>query len=33
MSDNSVDRLIDDLNSLNEEAEKLIYKIEHMRME
>ena len=30
MSDNSVNRLIDDLNGLNEKAEHLIYKIEHI---
>ena len=33
MSDNSVDRLIDDLKSLNEESEKLIYEIEHISAE
>ena len=33
MSDNSVDRLIDDINGLNEESKKLIEKIEHMRAE
>ena len=33
MSDNSVDKLIDDLNSLHEEVEQLIKKIEHMSTE
>ena len=33
MSDNSVDRLIDDLKSLNEESEKMIYEIEHISEE
>ena len=33
MSDNSVDRLIDDLKILNEESEKLIYEIEHISEE
>ena len=33
MSENSVERLIDDHNGLNEEAEQLIDKIEHMSVE
>ena len=33
MSDNSVDRLIDELKGLNEEAEQLIEEIEHMSVE
>ena len=33
MSDNIVDRLIDDLNGLNEEVEQLIGEIEHVIME
>ena len=33
MSDHSVDRIIDELRGLNEEAEKLIDEIEHMSVE
>ena len=33
MSDNSVDRLIDEINGLNEESKKLIDKKEHMKVE
>ena len=33
MIDNGVDRLIDDLNDLNEEAEQFIDEIEHMSVE
>ena len=33
MRDNSVERLIDDLDCLNEEAEQLIEQIEHMNVE
>ena len=33
MSDHSVDRLIDDLNGLNEESETFIDEMEHIRLE
>ena len=33
MSDNSLERIIEDLNCLNEEAEQLIDEIDHMIVE